>query len=117
MDGDRESGFIEGITPDVLGVLERIHLFQQLDDLFCPQGASNERVKCGHSYAQTETIVRTARMDDEELEEILAVLQSLGGCCDCEILYNVAGESRLKSEYWKARARELLGRAEPESQI
>jgi hypothetical protein len=56
-------------------------------------------------------------MDDEDLEDILAVLHSLGGCCDCEILYNVAEESRLKSEYWIARAREFLGHAQSESQI
>ena len=27
-----------------------------------------------------------------------------GGFCDCEILYNVVEESRLKAEYWQARA-------------
>jgi len=117
MDDDLTSDFIENITPDVLGVLERIRLFQQLDDLFCPQDASNGRVKCGHSYAQTETIVKVAGMDDEDLEDILAALHSLGGCCDCELLYNVAEESRLKSEYWIARAREFLGHAQSESQI
>jgi hypothetical protein len=39
----------------------------------------------------------------EEIREILLVLASRGGCCDCEILFNVAEENRLKSEYWKAR--------------
>jgi hypothetical protein len=34
----------------------------------------------------------------------------MGGCCDCEILYNVAGESRLKSRYWKAEAGHRQGR-------
>ena len=27
-----------------------------------------------------------------------------GGFCDCEVLYNVLDESRLKAEYWTARA-------------
>jgi hypothetical protein len=32
------------------------------------------------------------------------VLAARGGFCDCEVLYNAAEESRLKSEYWKAVA-------------
>jgi hypothetical protein len=30
-----------------------------------------------------------------------------GGFCDCEILYNVAEQSRLKAEYWMAKAEGL----------
>lgn len=107
MDDHSEPDYIEDITPDVVGVLNSTRLFQQLDDLFCPEDASSLRTQCGHSYVQTERIVQDAGMDAEDLEDILAVLHSLGGCCDCEILYNVADESRLKSEYWKAREREL----------
>jgi hypothetical protein len=40
----------------------------------------------------------------EEIPEITQVLASRGACCDCEIPFNVAEESRLKSQYWKARA-------------
>jgi hypothetical protein len=46
-------------------------------------------------------------MNSEEIEDVLAVMRFSGGCCDCEILYNVAEESRLKSEYWKARLKEV----------
>jgi hypothetical protein len=106
MNDDLESDFIKDITPGVLSELERIRLFQKLDDQFCPVGVSDPTVKCGHSYAQTEKILKNAGMDSEDVEDILAVLHSLGGCCDCEILYNVAEESRLKSKYWKARAAE-----------
>lgn len=31
------------------------------------------------------------------------VFMSMGGYCDCEILFNVAESSRLKAEYWLAR--------------
>ena len=30
-----------------------------------------------------------------------------GGYCDCEILYNALDESRLKAEYWRARAEQI----------
>jgi hypothetical protein len=46
-------------------------------------------------------------MDDEETADVLAVMRLNGGCCDCEILYNVAEESRLKAKYWKARQTKL----------
>ena len=35
------------------------------------------------------------------------VLMARGGYCDCEILYNAVEESRLKAEYWRARAEEV----------
>jgi len=34
---------------------------------------------------------------------VIEVLNANGASCDCEVLYNVAEESRFKSEYWKAR--------------
>jgi len=42
--------------------------------------------------------------DENDIAEILEVLGTNGGHCDCEILFNVAENSRLKSEYWRARA-------------
>ena len=43
----------------------------------------------------------------DELFDVFHVLMDKGGYCDCEILYNAAEESRLKAEYWRARAAEL----------
>jgi hypothetical protein len=39
-----------------------------------------------------------------DLSDIFEVLTSRGGFCDCEILYNAAGDNKLKSEYWRSRA-------------
>jgi hypothetical protein len=66
-----------------------------------------ERAKCGHSFDRSIGILHDLGMDSGDVEDVLAVLRSSGGCCDCEVLYNVADESRLKSEYWKARAQKL----------
>jgi hypothetical protein len=41
---------------------------------------------------------------DDEFFEVFHVLMRQGGFCDCEILYNVAEQSRLKAEYGIARA-------------
>jgi hypothetical protein len=48
-------------------------------------------------------------MDTDAIEDVLAVLQSRGACCDCEVLYNVADESRMKAEKWKSEFEQLAG--------
>lgn len=41
---------------------------------------------------------------EDELFDVFHVLMAKGGFCDCEILYNAMESSRLKKEYWRARA-------------
>jgi hypothetical protein len=103
-DSDSETEFVEAIASNVLDVLAKKRFFARLDDLFSPIDPSVERAKCGHSFDKSISILRDLGMDSGGVEDVLAVLRSRGGCCDCEVLYNVADESRLKSEYWKARA-------------
>jgi hypothetical protein len=55
----------------------------------------------------SESILAERGFPAEDLDDIFDVLRSKGGFCDCEILYNAVEESRLKAEYWKARAKEL----------
>jgi hypothetical protein len=103
----RDAEFAESIAEEVIAVLEGHRFFALLDDLYCPTDPTMSERKCGHSYATSIEILKTLGMDSEEIADVLAVLKSRGGCCDCEILYNVAEESRLKAAYWKARYREL----------
>lgn len=65
------------------------------------------REGCGGDYKVSEAILRAAGFDSTELTDIFNVLKSRGGCCDCEALYNVAETSRLKTEYWRDRAKGL----------
>jgi hypothetical protein len=106
-DSDSQAEFIDAISSNVLGVLEKERFFSRLDDLFSPIDPLIERAKCGHSFDRSIDVLRDLGMDSDDVEDVLAVLRSRGGCCDCEVLYNVADESRLKSEYWKARAQKL----------
>jgi hypothetical protein len=41
----------------------------------------------------------------------IKMLDSQGGCCDCELLYDVAEFSRLKTDYWRNRTRRPNARA------
>jgi hypothetical protein len=86
-----DSDLIASITPDVMTCLRR------------SQG-DGERTFCGGDYRIAKTVLADTCFDSTELEDIFNVLKSQGGCCDCEILYNVAESSRLKAQYWKSRA-------------
>jgi hypothetical protein len=99
----RTDEFVNDIAEDVLGVLRKERFFERLDDIFCPEESGQVRASCGQSFAHSTGILREAGMDSDDIDDVLAVLRSKGGCCDCEVLYNVALESRLKAKYWKAR--------------
>ena len=103
----RDAEFAASIADEVIPVLERHGFFALLDNLFSPTDPAVVARKCEHSYASSIEVLKTLGMDPEEIADILAVLKARGGCCDCEIFYNVAEESRLKAAYWKARHSEL----------
>ena len=101
---DQSNELIASITPDVMKCLVRSGFFEKLDDLICPKDELHPRRSCGGDYKLAESVLLTSGFERTELDEILGVLNSKGGCCDCEILYNVADSSRLKAEYWRGRA-------------
>jgi hypothetical protein len=99
-----DDNLIDQIAPDVLRTLDNKRFFHLLDDQMCPEDATVARVLCQGTLATSAATLITCEFDHEAIEDILAVLQARGGFCDCEVLYNIAEESRLKSEYWKAVA-------------
>ena len=102
MGDDSHNDLISSITPDVMASLMRSQFFERLDDLLCPRDGSSPR-ECSGDYRLSEPILRDAGHDPEAVQEVFDVLLSQGGCCDCEILYNVAESSRLKANYWRNR--------------
>jgi hypothetical protein len=98
-----DSETIDDITPDVLRCLSGAGVFQALDDALCPADAS-ARQKCHGDYRHARAILVARGFREEELFDVFHVLMARGGYCDCEILYNAVETSRLKAEYWRARA-------------
>jgi hypothetical protein len=94
---------IGSITPDVMKFLAVRGFFEKLDDLFCPLESSHERQRCAGNYEASKSILRSLGFSDVDIEDICAVLAAQGGCCDCEILYNIVETSRLKAEYCRAQ--------------
>lgn len=102
-----EQDFIASITPDVMPVLESCNLFARLDDLLCPENAGQQSERCDGTHRLSEKLLRENGFDEDGLHDIFGVLKAQGGCCDCEVLYNVSDANRLKANYWKARALHL----------
>lgn len=93
------------IRADVLAVVQKSGFYQLLDELFYSAKKSNT-ILCGGDFKQSKEILRKRGFTESELDDVFNVLMNEGAFCDCEILYNVAPESRLRSEYWQARHRE-----------
>jgi hypothetical protein len=99
-----DADFIGHISGDVLKLLGGRRFFDFLDDRLCPDVHQQKPCPCVGDYTQTTLVLAGMGFDHQDISEILQVLASQGGCCDCEILFNVAANSRLKSEYWRSRA-------------
>jgi hypothetical protein len=72
-----------------------------------PSETSSPSQTCDGTYKLSQSILAASGFVQSELPEIFGVLRSKGGCCHCEILYNVAGSSRLKAQYWRSKAEGL----------
>ena len=95
--------FIASIAPDVLGYLLSVRFFDALDDMLCPANKEIARVTCSGDFKNSKSALRLRGVDEADLSDVFHVLMSKGGFCDCEILYNVGENSRLRAEYWRAR--------------
>jgi hypothetical protein len=95
---------ISSIAPDAIHCLEQRDFFKKLDDVFSPENDSRNGEVCDQTYRVSKRILEESGFDEQDVAESLAVLRLKGACCDCEVLYNVAEESRLKSRYWTRRA-------------
>jgi hypothetical protein len=87
--------------------LVRSGFFEKLDDLLCPKENLHPHQSCVGDFRLSESVLLASEFKRSDLDDIFGVLSSKGGGCDCEILYNVAETSRLKSEYWRSRAEGL----------
>lgn len=99
-----EDEFADSIASDVMKVLADRGFFRKLDDMLCPAFEPDRTEDCRGKYEISDALLRSLGFDQEELKDIFQVLRSRGGFCDCEILYDVSEENRLKAKYWRARA-------------
>jgi hypothetical protein len=96
--------FVSSIASDVMTCLGRSGYFEKLDDVLSPQDVSHAPQSCERTFKLSESILLASGFEQGDLADIFAVLQSKGGNCDCEVLYNVSETNRLKAKYWRDRA-------------
>lgn len=102
-----DNELIDHITPDVMRALLGARVFDALDDALCPADPSLPRKPCHGDYRNARAVLLARGFKEKELFDVFHVLMARGGYCDCEILYNAVDSSRLKAEYWRARAENI----------
>ena len=99
-----DEGMVGEITPNVLGALENLGFFNELDEMLFPQDLSKPGKLCVGNFENAKEILNAKGFGPHEHFDVFHVLMARGGYCDCEILYNAVASSRLKANYWKAKA-------------
>src|SRR5215469_15683273 len=103
---DPDEELIASITPDVLRSLQARGFFTELDDTLCPANTTTPRRMCSGDFRHAKRTLQHCGFQESDWSDVFHVLMGQGAFCDCEILYNAATDSRLKSQYWKSRAHE-----------
>ena len=98
---DPDEDLIASITQDVVGVLLARRFFAELDELFCPQDCATNSQACSGDFRHAKKVLQICGFEESHWSDVFHVLMAQGAFCDCEILYNVAPESRLKAERWR----------------
>jgi hypothetical protein len=93
-----------GLSIATLELLTRKKIFEKLDDRLCPADSSHARAWCQGGFELTVRLLGEVGVEPEHLEPILEQLAANGSTCDCGVLFRSTRESRLKTEYWLARA-------------
>ena len=91
--------------------LKKSKFFLSLDNLMAPEDSLKKGLPCHGDFDLTKQVLKEKGFKEEgkidEIFDICHVLMSEGAYCDCEVLYNVTDESRLKTRYWKQRSKEM----------
>ena len=95
---------VSSIAADVMMCLTRSAYFEKLDDLLSPDESSTAAQTCDGTFKLSGSLLLASGLVRDDFDDIFAVLQSRGGHCDCEVLFNVAENSRFKAKYWRNRA-------------
>jgi uncharacterized protein DUF2695 len=93
---------ITTIKADVLAALRKRGFFTALDDLLCSERNSDRNV-CKGDFGQSKQVLTRCGFAESDWPDVFNVLMDEGGFCDCEVLYNVAPESRLRAEHWRKK--------------
>jgi hypothetical protein len=92
---------IAEIKPHVLGALQHSGFFTVLEKLVYPRDGDSHRRECSGDFRHSNQVLQALGFAESEWSDVFHVLMDEGAFCDCEVLYNVAPESRLRADYWR----------------
>ena len=101
---DPDEELIASITPDVLASLQESGFFASLDDTLCPTNSATPPQTCSGDFRHAKETLQHCGFEESDWSDVFHVLMRQGAFCDCEIPYNAATESRLRSKYWERRS-------------
>lgn len=96
-----DEDLIAAIKPDVLALLQRCGFFTKLDELLYPTDAGSRRQECSGDFHHSRLVLKTCGIPEPDWSDVFHVLMGEGAFCDCELLYNIAPESRLRADHWR----------------
>jgi hypothetical protein len=94
---------IADIKPYVLDVLQNSGFFAALDEALYPEDDSSRQKQCSGDFRQSKDVLTSCGFAESDWSDVFHVLMDEGAFCDCEVLYNVARESRLRADYWRSQ--------------
>ena len=97
---DPDDEYISEIAPDVMATLQGCGFFRALDELFSPADGAEAENTCAGDFAVAKQALKRWNVEEADWSDVFHVLMDRGAFCDCEILYNAAPESRLRSQHW-----------------
>jgi hypothetical protein len=89
------------ITEPIMDILQKTSFFKTLDEALSRE--LNPEL-CWGDFRVSKSILPRKGFAESEFFDVLNVLMSKGGYCDCEVLLNVAPESAYAKAYWISRA-------------
>jgi hypothetical protein len=89
-----DNDLVSSLVPDVMKSLARSGYFEKLDDLLSPEDNSIPPKSCDGTYGLSEPVLLASGFMRDDLDDVFAVLQSKGGCCDSQELNNWIASSR-----------------------
>jgi hypothetical protein len=109
VEDDPDEELVASITPDVMAALQGKGFFAALDEMFCPKSSATQAPTCAGDFRYAKQALQPCGFEESDWSDVFHVLMGQGAFCDCEILYNAATESRLKTQHWHRRSHEKRG--------
>jgi hypothetical protein len=104
---------IEGIAERTLDALSKAGVVELLDDVFSPIDPDTAPAECYGDFRHLKQILAQLEFTEQERWDTAHVLMQQGAYCDCEVLFNLAPETRTAQRDAPTHGEDSQGGHEP----